>query len=417
MKYCIIGNSAAAVGAVEAIRSVDGGSPITVVSREPYYAYSRPMIPRFLAGKISEEAMYYRGEAFYRKHGVTLLLGREALNVDVEKRQVRLDDGTRLEYDRLLLATGSKPAIPPVEGLNLPGVSTFTTWEDAWRLRRLVEEGASKALIVGGGLIGLKAAESLQTLGLEVTVAVRGPRVLRRIVDEAASKIVEAHLSSKGIQVIAGNTVKKFLGGRRVEAAVLADGRRVACDLAVIAVGVQPDSTLAEAAGVKVGLGVAVDSRMETSVKGVYAAGDVAEAYDLVHGKRRVTPVWPNAYRQGYVAGINMAGGSATYPGSLDMNSLELFSLPIVAVGLTNPPDGGYEVFTRLENENVYRKVVLKDGRIVGVILIGEIDRAGIFTGLIRSQTNVESFKKHLVEPGFGYAFFPEDLRRELLAK
>lgn len=416
-QYCIIGNSAAAVGAVEAIRKIDMENSIVIVSSEPYHVYSRPLIPYLLSRKISEEKMYYREKDFYEKNMVTPILGRRVVNIDVEKKKIKLDDFSYLEYSKLLLAVGSKPTVLPVRGFEKEGVSTFTSWDDVKRIREKVKEGACKALVIGAGLIGLKAAESLTYLGLDVTVVVRGPRILRRIVDEVTSKIIENHLKQAGIKIITKNTVKEILGKKSVEAAVLADGKRISCELVIMAVGVQPNIDLAENIGINVNNGILVNNKMETNINGVYAAGDVAEAYNIVYEENRVTPLWPNAYKQGYVAGVNMAGKLSEYQGSLDMNSIELFDLPIISIGLTNPPNEGYESLVRFDDKNIYKKIVLKNNKVVGVIFIKNIDRVGIFTGLIKDRVDVKDFKNYLLRDDFGYIHLPESLRKERLLK
>ncbi|MBC7131011.1 NAD(P)/FAD-dependent oxidoreductase [Candidatus Bathyarchaeota archaeon] len=414
--YCIIGNSAAAVGAIEAIRKIDAETPITVISKEPCHVYSRPILPYLLSGKIPEERIYYRGKDFYEKNNVNAMLGKTAIAIDAERKIIKIDDGSEIKYSKLLLATGSTPIIAKVPGVEKHGVSAFTTLEDVSRIKRRISEGASKALIVGAGLIGLKAAESLKLLGLDVTVLVRS-RVLRRIVDETASKIVQDHLAENGVKIITGLTIKEIVGDTSVEAAVLSDGSRVECDLVIMAAGVKPNVELAKDAGLAVNNGILVNNRMETNVKDVYAAGDVAEAPHMLYDESRVTLLWPIAYKQGSVAGANMAGGFKEYEGSLDMNSLELFHLPIISVGVTNPTDETYVTLTRTEGEKVYRKVVLKKDKLVGVILVGEIDRAGIYTGLIREMISVKEFKNDLLRSDFGYAYLPESIRKERLLK
>jgi NAD(P)H-nitrite reductase large subunit len=418
MKYCIIGNSAAAVGAVEAIRRVDGENPITIVSDEPYHVYSRPLLPHLLSGYISEEKMYYREKSFYRKNGVEAILGRKVVKIDFKAKRLLLEDGEEIPYDKLLISTGSKPKILDVfKGLRKEGIYTFTTWNDIKKISEALKK-ASKALVVGGGLIGLKAAESLRKLGLEVTVVVRGPRVLRRIVDEKASEIVRAHLEENGVKVITRNTVKEVAGKERVEAVVLADGRRIDCQLVVLAVGVNPNLDLVRNIEIKVKNGIVVDRRMRTSLPDVYAAGDVVEAYDPIHGVNRLTPIWPNAYWQGYVAGLNMAGEKAEYPGGFDMNSIELFGLPVISVGLVNPSEGvEYETLIRLDGRKRYKKIVLRDGRVVGAVFVDLIARAGIITGLIKDRVDVAVFKDELLKDDFGYVCFPEELRGRLLER
>lgn len=415
--YCIIGNSSAAIGAIEAIRKIETETPIAVISKEPYHVYSRPLLPHVLSRKIPEARIYYREKDFYVKNNVTPLLGKEAIAVDVEKKRVKLDDGSCLKYSKLLLATGSKPMVISAKGVEKHGVTTFNTLDDAKKIQERILEGASKAVVVGAGLIGLKVAESLKLLGLQVSVVVRGNRVLRRIVDETASKIVESHLTRNGVNVIKGRTLKEIVGEKSVEDVILSDGRRIKCELVVMATGVQPNVELAEKAGIAVNDGVLVNNNMETSVRDVYAAGDASEAQHLIHGERRVTPLWPIAYKQGYVAGVNMAGFFMEYDGSLDMNSLELFDLPIISAGLTDPQNKGYVSLAKFDGEKIYKKIILKDDRVVGVLLVGKIDRAGIYTGLIREMTTVKGFKNHLLRDDFGYAHLPEALRKERLLR
>lgn len=418
-EYCIIGNSAAAVGAIEAIRKLDEENLITIVSDEPYHVYSRPLLPYLLSGAIKEEEIYYREKNFYEKNRVEAILGKKVTKVDFEERSLTLEDGGIIQYGKLLISTGSKPiTLKGVKELGKEGIHTFTKWDDVKKILKGVKE-ASRALVVGGGLIGLKAAESLNQLGLDVTVVVRGPRVLRRIIDERASELVKAHLEENGVKVITRNAVKKILGKKKVEAAVLVDGKKIGCEIIIMAAGVSPNLDLiGETAGVKINVGIVVDRHMKTGLPNVYAAGDVAEAYDPIRGVNRLTPIWPNAYRQGYIAGLNMAGGETEYPGGFDMNSIELFGLPIISVGLVNPKENeGCEALAKFYGGKKYRKVVLRNGRVVGAVFVELIDRVGIVTKLIKDQIGVSGFKDELLKEDFGYISFPKELRAGLLER
>ncbi|MGQ9632372.1 MAG: NAD(P)/FAD-dependent oxidoreductase [bacterium] len=413
MKYVIVGNSAAAVGGIEGIRGIDGDNPIVVVSREPGLAYSRPLISELLARKIGPDLMPYRDEKFYRENGVELLLGREAVSIDWESRAVVLSDRSSVPYDRLLIATGGTPFVPPIEGLDCRGVHTFTTWSDADEIAREVAE-VSGVVVIGGGLIGLKATESLKELGLTVTVIELANRVLSTALDEVASRMVERHLEEAGVSVILGNSVREVRSdGSRVCGVVLRDGRELDCEMVIVAIGVRPNVDLVRGTPIEVNRGILVDDRMRTSVEGVYAAGDVTESYDIAAGVVRPIPIWPNAHIQGMVAGDNMAGGSRRYPGGIGMNSLSILGLPTISVGVTEPPNEGYQTLSRSNpGGDSYRKLVLRDDVIVGAVFVGDcIDRAGIITGLIRERVPVGPFKDSLLDDDFGLASLPRDLR------
>ncbi|KKM10197.1 pyridine nucleotide-disulfide oxidoreductase [Clostridiales bacterium PH28_bin88] len=415
MRYVIIGNSAAAVGAVEGIRRVDEENPITLISDEPYHTYSRPLISYYLAGKVTEGQMLYRQQDFYEKNKVEAMLGRRAAGIDVEGREVRLADGFCVPYDRLLIATGGKPFVPPLEGLDKENVFTFLKLGDVKKIKEVAAAG-SRVVIIGAGLIGLKAAEALALMDVEITVVELANRVLSAILDEEAAGIVQGQMETRGIKFEMETTVERVLGEEKVTGAVLKNGKQVPCDFLVVAIGVVPNTEVAQGTPIKVNRGIVVDERMQTSVTGIYAAGDVSEGFDTVYGAHRVLPILPNAYRQGETAGMNMAGSAASYPGGFAMNSIGFFGLPMTTAGIIKPETPGFEVLVNSEPENQsYKKVVLKDNMVVGFISLNKIDRSGILTGLIRDRVDVERFKNYLVADDFGYLHFPPELRKARL--
>ena len=419
-RYLIIGNSVGAVGAVEAIREVDRHGSLVIVSDEPHHVYSRPRISEYLAGKSTMVDMLYRPQDFYQANSIQSFLGRRAVAVDVGRKEVRLENGEELPWENLLLATGGIPFVPNIEGLERTGIFTFTTLGDAEGIARALPD-TRRAVVIGGGLIGMSVTEALVKKGVEVAVVELKDWVLNTILDREAALVTQEALAEAGVRVLTGHTVQRILGRPDDDSSVggvaLASGEELPCDIVVVAIGVVPRIELATGTPVQVNRGIVVDRRMTTSVPNVYACGDVAEAFDFIYGINRVIPIWPNAYLGGRVAGYNMAGFETEYPGGVAMNSLKYFSLPIVSAGLFDPPDESYQVMRALDREKrLYKKLVLKDGLIAGMVFVGEIDRAGIVLGLMRDKIEVTSFQEALMAPDFGWVHLPGALRREKLS-
>ncbi len=417
MRYLIIGNSAAAIGAVEAIRARDRDGEITILSKEPYYAYSRPLITEYIADVFKDEDLTYRGPEFYRENRIKVHLGIKARAVNPEKRVVLTEDGGELTYDRLLIATGGTPIIPPIKGLDKEGVFTCTTWDDSKAIKTLLPR-VKRGLVVGGGLIGVKAAEGLHEAGVHVTIVELLPYIMGRIIDAEGASIFEAYLKGKSLGIITGETVVEAMGRGRVEGVRLASGDTLPCDFLIIAVGVRPNLEVVKGSGIKVNQGILVDRRMRTNVPDVYAAGDVAEGDEMLVREKRVIALWPVAYRQGRIAGLNMAGEKREYDGGFSQNTVSVLGLTTITIGFTEPPEpNGYKVLMRRgPGENDYKKLIFKGDVLEGAILVNSIDRAGILTGLIRARTEILN-KERLLDTGLGLTSLPRAWRKEKLTK
>ncbi|MFH1650491.1 MAG: FAD-dependent oxidoreductase [Chloroflexota bacterium] len=418
-KYLIIGNSAGGIGAVEAIRRTDTAGALMVVSDEPYPAYSRPMIAEHLASGIPVEKMLFRPADFYEMNTVKTLLGEKVAVVDFKGQTARLESGGQISWEKLLLATGGVPIVPPLKGIDYNGVFNFITLDDAGKIARFLnrfQHRSAGAVIIGGGLIGVSAAEALVKRGLKVTIVEMKERILNTILDEEASALAAGVLEEAGVHIVTGHTVAEAGSYTRgsVSSAELEGGETIPCSLVIVAIGVRPRLELVEKSDVAVNRGILVDSHMATSVPRVYACGDAAEAYDFVIGERRVTPVWPNAYSGGVVAGSNMAGVPAEYAGGTSLNALKYFGMHIVSAGMVTAPDDSYEVISE-RHEDIYRKVVLKDGRVKGLIFIGDIEKSGIIYNLMKDGVDVTAFKDTLTKADFGLAALPEALWRSHL--
>lgn len=419
MNYVIIGNSVAAVGAIRGIRTMDQQGNITVISRESHTAYGRPLISYLLGGLVTEKRMAYLPEDFYEKQRVNLLLNAEVVAVDTAKKLVTLAAGDTVKFDRLLVATGGDPFVPPIEGMaGKEKVFTFTTWDDAAKLKGIAHD-IERAVVIGGGLIGLKAAEGLHLIGKQVTIVELADRILSAAFDRPAGRIVAKKMKANGIDVLTEETVVRIEGdGAGISGVTLKSGDFLPCDTVIVAIGVRPACGFLKGSKVEVNRGVVVNDRMETKVPGIYAAGDVAEARDFFSGQKNPMPIWPDAYIQGDIAGVAMAGGEKGYPGGLAMNSIELFKVPTISMGITNPLEPKeYDILTYLDQENYqYRKIVLQGNLLMGAVLVGNVDRAGIFAGLLRERIDVTPFRESLLAPDFGFIHLTRDIRNALFA-
>lgn len=413
-RYLIIGNSAGSIGAAEAIRQVDKEGALAIISEEPYPAYSRPLISKYLAGERTMEEILFRPLDFYDQNNILFLPGKKVTHVELDQRAARLEDSEQIAWEKLLLAVGGKPIFPKMKGSDKRGVFTFTNLDDAKAVDRFLPN-TRKAVVIGGGLIGISVTEALVKRGLDVIVVEMKERILNTILDQKASLMAEEILKQAGVKIVTGHTVVEVNGRESVEGATLDNGDTMPCDLLLVAIGVLPRSELALDAKLEINRGMVVDHHMATNHPNVYACGDVAEAYDFAYGENRLSPIWPNAYIGGRTAGYNMAGIPTKYPGGTAMNSLNYFGIDITSAGIpTAPNNDGYEVISR-QGSNTYQKVILKDNLIVGMIFVENIEKSGVIFGLMRDKVNVESFKQSLLADDFGLAFLPRALWQERL--
>ena len=412
-RHLIIGAGPAGINAIETLRAIDSDCEIALICDEP--AYARMVLPYYLEGKIEERAVMTGDEAWFSERGVTTHLGVRVTAVDPGSNQVVLDDGARLGYDRLLVATGSRAARPPIDGLDGSGIVNLWTLADA---KHFLAEPRPHTVIVGAGFIAFTILDAIAERSDRVTILEIEDRVLPNMLDAESSALMADHLKQAGIEVCTGarlEGIEQLAGKRRLR---LSGGSDLECDAVVIAAGVAPNVEFLESSGIELGegrgAGVLVDEKLQTSAGGVYAAGDVAEAADLLTGERRVHAVQPTAVDHGRVAAANMADADVRYAGSLIMNILATQGLEACSFG---DWQGAGRETTVVENpaNRIYRKYTWDGDALVGGILVGPsaalsgVNDVGMLKGLIQTGVRVGLWKAYLEEN-------PLDLRRVYVA-
>ncbi|MBU2027978.1 MAG: FAD-dependent oxidoreductase [Pseudomonadota bacterium] len=394
MRYIIVGGSAAAISAVESIRSLDHESRIDLFSDEETPLFSRVLLPYYVAEELSKPLLNFRTSDFFDEKMVTPHMGVKVTDVNPKDKTIKAADGKEYAFDKLLLATGGKAIVPPIPGIDKEGISTLKTMADA---EKILNMKGKRAVVIGAGSIGVEACISLTRRGIKATLLEQLGQVMPTVFDAEAAAIVQQRIEDLGIEVITGEKALKFTGGKHVRS-VVTDTRELPCDMVVLSVGVRPASELALQAGLTLGdmKGIRVDDCLMTSAQDIYAAGDVAETYDIARNTYFLNAIWPCAFEQGNIAGLNMAGQKTLYPGSYRRNSIGNFiGIPAISMGVTHSDacaiqsdeDEFREI--RVRTKDSYKKLILKNGKIVGAILVGQTQKAGLMSILLRKQVYV----------------------------
>jgi len=412
--HVIIGGGPVATNALETIRSIDGGdSRITLISDEP--AHSRMALPYWLSGQVPREHTYTADDAYYARHNVDARIGMRVTGVDPDGKTVSLSDGTTLEFDDLLIATGSSPAGLPVPGIDLPGVQPLWSLEHTENLLAATQSlDNPRVLMIGAGFIGFIMLNAMHKRGWNLSVVEREAHVLPRMLDGQAAGLVEHWLDSKGIAVHCGAEVRGITqndaGAKVVE---LADGTKLEADVVIIATGIKPNIAFLNGSGIDTGDGIVVDDRMQTNFESIYAGGDVAAGPSLF-GPNAIHAIQTTAVDHGRIAGANMAGEEVHYPGSLLMNILDVCGLQNASFGDWSDPQA--EAVTICNPDGpVYRRLLWTGDEISGAIFVGRPNDLGMLTdvgmvkGIMQTRTALGPWKAYLTENPF-------DIRRAYVA-
>ena len=402
MRYIIIGGSAAAVSALEAIRSIDRESQIDLFSDEGTPLFSRVLLPYYIAEELSKPLLNFRSADFFEQNKVTPHLGVRIEEISVDSKIVRTESGDQFHFDKLLLATGGKAIVPSIPGVDKEGISALKTMADAERIYHLK---GTRAVVIGAGSVGVETSISLKRRGIEVTLLEQLGHVLPTVFDEEAASIIRKRIEDLGIKTITGEKAIQFSGNGHVKS-VVTDSREIKCDMVVIAVGVKPAIELAQKAGIEIGSlgGIKVNSEMMTSIPEIYAAGDVIETYDISRDSHWINAIWPCAVEQGRIAGLNMIGHKTQYEGSFRRNSIGNFiGVPAISMGITHADtcsdcaEGNDFQEIRRRTKESYRKLILKNGCLVGAVLVGQTQKAGLFSILLKRRIPIADFVSTLM--------------------
>jgi NAD(P)H-nitrite reductase large subunit len=408
MKHVIIGNGPAGISAAQAIRNADKNAKITIVSDEEIECYGRPLISYYLSGKIDEQNIFYKPKNFYKKEKIELLLNVRAEKIDAKSKKISLSNGSQIEYDKALIATGSSPFIPPIENLkNQKNVFTFLTFSQSKLIKDAINKD-SKVIIAGAGLIGLKAAEGLYGQVSKITVIDLADRAMSSVLDKTAAGMIERHIAKKGIEIVLKNSIKAVKGEQEVESIVLSNGRELECSVLIMAVGTRPNVLLAKDAGLNMDRAIIVDENMRSSNEDIYAAGDCVQTHDLLSGEKKIFALFPTAVSQGEIAGMNMAGGKEKYQPSFAMNAISFFGMQLISAGITGGKEG--DVFYDEENETL-RRLNISNDNLIGFVLINDAQRAGIYTSLINDKTKLSELQYDIRSKDIDFSVYSKEMR------
>lgn len=397
-RYIVLGGGVTGVTAARGLADrVGDQDEVHMLSAESYPYYPRPLLWRFIAGAMEQEQLYFQPLSWYEKKGIQFHLDTTVAALNGETHRLTMDDGSEMTYDRLLLATGARPFVPPIEGTDKEGVFTLRTLDDAKRIKAYSEQ-VPRAVVIGGGLLGLETARAIQGAGPSVHVIEIADYLLPRQLDKEGARVLRALLEGQGLEITTGSVVEAVLGNQRVEGVRTKEGRSIEAQLVLFSTGIRCRARLAQDAGLEVNRGAVVDERMRTSVEDIFAAGDVAEFEGDIHG------TIPPAMDQAEVAAANMVEpGSEVYAGTLRTTTLEVAGARVTSLGEYDPEEvDAYRIVRRADTEKgIYRKFVLREDRVVGAILLNDPPRAGLARQLIDQKVDVSGYHDRLVDDNF----------------
>lgn len=399
-KSLIIGCGTAALNALKRMRTIDSQDEVKLITMEPFLPYSPTSLPYFISGRIKEPEIPMVSDDYFCQMKAELVRGKRVEQIDIGREEIIYDSKERESYDSLLIATGSEPVLPPIPGLNDQQALHLRTLDDAKELMSKIEETQS-AIILGAGLIGMHMAECLAVRGMKVMVVEMLPQILPAYFDGDASRMIQSVLEGHGVVFFTNHRASE-VGWQNSGAEVLLEGGEVIrADLLLIATGVKPRVSFLEGSGIKIHEGILVNGEMRTNISNVFAAGDVAEAKNFLTGGKGLSPILPNAVEQGKIAGSNMAGKQVEYKGWLPMNTFNYFDHLAISVGKPNPSQGDQVRVEKDVNRGIYKKIIHRDGRLLGATFLDTDLHSGVLQYLIKKRVEIRGYEEGLMKmPG-----------------
>ena len=398
LNVVIVDNGVAGVTAARIIKEKNPETRVSIYTDESHHYYPRPRLYEVLSGEAKPREVYMFSEEWYEKKGINVQLNKKALSIDTERKELLMEDGSRVNYDKLLLANGGHSFVPPIKGAEKTGVFALRTIRDALSIKEFTKK-TEKVIVIGGGLLGLEFASSLKKLGQQVTVVEMFPRLLPRQLDPDGATILKNRIASRGIDIVLGVKTVEILGRETVSGILLDSGEELSGDLVLISAGMRSNTGLAMETGIKVNRGVVVDGHLRTSADDVYAVGDVAEFEGIVYG------IIPAALEQASIAAANILGEEHNvYTGTIPSNILKIVDVELTSMGLVNPEEPKYEEVKKADKKKgVYKKLVLDKGKIVGAILLGDKKGVTSIKRLMTHETDITKYKNSILKDNFDY--------------
>ena len=396
MHHVIIGTGPAGVNAAETLRRLNPDSKITMIGGEGEVPYSRMAIPYVLDGGIKEQGTHLRQETgYYDKLGIDVIAG-PVTRLDSQHKTLEMNGGSAITYDKLLIAAGAGPVKPPVPGLDLPGVHHCWTLKDMRAIEELANEGED-VVLMGAGFIGSIILEALKSRGVNLTVVEVGDRMVPRMLDETAGRLLKSWCQSHGVQVLTGTKIDQVEQKSDGLSVHLSTGESLHARLLVVAAGVKPNTEFLIGSGIEIGRGIKVDAHQQTNIPNVYAAGDIVESHDISTGEISVMAIQPVVVDHARVAATNMAGHTASYEGALAMNVLDTLGLITTSFGLWHGTESGEQAVSLDEEAYKYLRLEFDGNHLVGAQSLGLPEHVGILRGLIQSKIDLGPWKERLM--------------------
>ena len=389
--YLIIGGGIAGTTAAETIRKLDEEGSIAIISDEPYPIYSRLLLTKYILGEVPKDSLFLKSADWYQQAGIELFAPISAVSVDFQKREVELSTGETLGFEKLLIACGGKPCKWEICQKEMVGVCRLQYLDDAEKIIQW-SRGAKRAVVIGGGFIGLEFCELFSKLKIPTTLLIMEPYVWANLVDQTQGKMIEEVLAKNGIEIQRSVKINGILGGERVAGLTLANGEAEKCDIVGVGIGIVPDLGFLENSGIQTKSGVLTNEYLETSVPGVFAAGDVCEFYDVVREKVHRLGNWGNAIAQGKVAGQNMVGERVVFQ-SVTTHQVKIFDLPLALVGDCFPSEDVEVVDRGSAKKGKYGRILFADGRIVGATLVNLGEELPLLQHLIIGKVQIPQYE------------------------
>lgn len=398
MRILIIGNGVAGTMAAKTLRELDQEVEICLLTEERFPYYPRPNLIEFLAGLRPQEKIYAFPEEWNLRQKIDVFLSSPVKSLNPEKKEIELFNGKKERYDFLLLACGARASKPPIKGIELKGVFTLRTLDDALNILNYLENHR-KVVIIGGGLLGLEIARALKMREAEVTVIEFFDRLLPRQLDDAGASLLRKQIESLGIKVLLSRTTEEIFGDNEVKGVRLKGGELIEAEMVLIAAGIRPSLELAEMAGLKVNKGILVDDFLRTSHQDIFAAGDVIEHRGRLYG------IIPAAFDQARTAAYNILGHPKPYEGTIPSNSLKVMGIALTSAGLIQAEGEDFEELKRVDEERgIYKKIVLQKGRVVGAIWMGTKKGVNEILRAVTAKIDVSPWKESILEEDFNFS-------------